>query len=192
MFTVTLSWLTGTLVENRAITLALLVTYVSSMFGMGLKSMVTPSFLFYHRLCISLPTGTPQRTSAQHEMNKTPLDDFDSCVFLLQTMGSTLFIFPLLIREVRAMWQERQAMRHQLWERQHLAAVMFRLLWVTTPQGLLRHSPQRWVLGKYSVDAVCHRHDGSREPPVKLDDQPRDQAEGLWAQHWRLIHPLRA
>lgn len=34
--------------------------------------------------------------------------------FLLQTAGSALFIIPLLVKELRAMWNERQALRHQL------------------------------------------------------------------------------
>lgn len=33
----------------------------------------------------------------------------------LQTGGSVLFIIPLLVKELRAMWHERQALRHQLW-----------------------------------------------------------------------------
>lgn len=34
--------------------------------------------------------------------------------FVVMTGGSILFIIPLLTREVRAMWRDRQAMRHQL------------------------------------------------------------------------------
>lgn len=48
---------------------------------------------------------------------------------MLQTGGSIVFITPLLVKEVRAMWRDRRAMRRQLWKRQHLAAVMFSTLY---------------------------------------------------------------
>lgn len=34
--------------------------------------------------------------------------------FIAMTAGSVLFIIPLLVKELRAMWNERQALRHQL------------------------------------------------------------------------------
>lgn len=41
----------------------------------------------------------------------------DSCVFLPQTTCSIVFIIPFFVREMRALWLERQARRHQLWVR---------------------------------------------------------------------------
>ncbi len=56
-------------------------------------------------ISVSLPTN--------FKLTK-PLWDCDCCVFMLQTGGSIVFITPLLVREVRAMWRDRRALRHQL------------------------------------------------------------------------------
>uniref|UniRef100_A0A3B4XB26 Sugar phosphate exchanger 3 n=1 Tax=Seriola lalandi dorsalis TaxID=1841481 RepID=A0A3B4XB26_SERLL len=53
-------------------------------------------------------TGSIGAAGGQHELIPP------SFVFLLQTGGSIVFITPLLLKELRAMWRDRRALRHQL------------------------------------------------------------------------------